>query len=44
MRFAKQNDLPAKDYYDLMMENIDEVAEKWVATLHIIEKDKLWVT
>ena len=27
-RLAKQNDLFAVDYYDLMMDNIDEVSEK----------------
>jgi hypothetical protein len=28
LRFAKKNDLSAKDYYDLMLENIDKDAEK----------------
>ena len=27
-RLAKQNDLSAVDYHDLMMDNIDEVTEK----------------
>ena len=27
-RLAKQNDLTAVDYYDLMMDNIDEVSNK----------------
>ena len=27
-RLAKQNDLTAVDYYDLMMDNIDEVSGK----------------
>ena len=27
-RLAKQNDLTAVDYYDLMMDNIDEVSDK----------------
>jgi len=27
-RLAKQNDLSAVDYYDLMMDNIDEVRDK----------------
>ena len=27
-RLAKQNDLSAVDYYDLMMDNIDEVSDK----------------
>jgi hypothetical protein len=31
------------DYYDLMMDNIDEVAEKQFAALCIIEKEQLQV-
>ena len=27
-RLAKQNDLTAVDYYDLMMDNIDEVSDR----------------
>ena len=30
---AKQNDLSAVDYYDLMMDNIDEVSDKRLQTL-----------
>jgi hypothetical protein len=28
IRFARQNDLSVGDYFDLMMDNIDEVADK----------------
>ena len=40
---AKQNDLTAVDYYDLMMDNIDEVSDKRMQALQEIEKDKLRV-
>ena len=43
LRFAQQNDLSAKDYYDLMMDNIDEVADKRLVALQAIEKEKLQV-
>ena len=42
-RLAKQNDLSAVDYYDLMMDNIDEVTDKRLKALKEIEKDKLRV-
>ena len=42
-RLSKQNDLSAVDYYDLMMDNIDEVSDKWLQALKEIEKDKLRV-
>ena len=42
-RLAKQNDLSAVDYYDLMMDNIDEVNDKRLQALKEIEKDKIWV-
>jgi hypothetical protein len=42
-RLAKQNDLSAVDYHDLMMDNIDEVTDKRLKALKEIEKDKLWV-
>ena len=42
-RLAKQNDLSAIDYYDLMMDNIDEVSDKRLQTLNEIEKDKFRV-
>ena len=40
---AKQNDLSAVDFYNLMMDNIDEVADKRLAALKSIEIDKLRV-
>jgi hypothetical protein len=43
LRFARQNDLSAKDYHDLMMDNIDEVADKRLMALQSIEKEKLRV-
>ena len=42
-RLAKQNDLAIVDYYDLMMDNIDEVSDKRLQALKEIEKDKLRV-
>ena len=42
-RLAKQNDLSAVDYYDLMMDNIDKVKDKRMQALKEIEKDKLRV-
>jgi hypothetical protein len=43
VRFAKQNDLTVGDYYNLMMDNIDEVTDKRVVALGEIEKDKIMV-
>ena len=37
---AKQNNLSSIDYHDLMMDNIDEVADKCLKALKKIEKDK----
>ena len=42
-RLAKQNDFSAINYYDLMMDNIDEVTDKHLKALKEIEKDKLRV-
>ena len=42
-RLAKQNDLSAVDYYNLMMDNIDEVSDKRMQALKEIEKDMLRV-
>ena len=42
-RFAKQNDLSAVDYHDLMLDNIDDVTDKRLKALKEIEKDKLRV-
>ena len=43
LRRAKQNDLSAVDFYNLMMDNIDEVADKRLVALKSIERDKLRV-
>jgi hypothetical protein len=43
VRFAKQNDLTVGDYYNLMIDNIDEVTDKRVTALREIEKDKIMV-
>jgi hypothetical protein len=42
-RLAKQNNLSAVDYHNLMKDNIDEVTDKWLQALIEIEKDKIWV-
>ena len=42
-RLARQNDLSAVDYHDLMMDNIDEVTDKRLRALKEIEKDNLRV-
>jgi hypothetical protein len=39
-RLAKQNDLSAIVYHDLMMDNIDEVTDVRLKALKEIEKDK----
>jgi hypothetical protein len=39
-RLAKQNDLDAMVYHNLMMDNIDEVTDKRMKALTEIEKDK----
>jgi hypothetical protein len=43
IRFAKQNDLTVGDYYNSMMDNIDEVTNKRMSTLGEMEKDKIMV-
>ena len=43
LRFARQNDLSAHDYCSMMMDNIDEVADKRLGALKDIEKEKLRV-
>jgi hypothetical protein len=43
VRFARQNDLIVIDYYNSMMDNIDEVTDKRVIALGAIEKDKIMV-
>jgi FMN-dependent NADH-azoreductase len=39
-RLAKQNDLDAVIYHDLMMDNIDEITDKRMTALKEIKKDK----
>jgi hypothetical protein len=41
--FARQNDLDVGDYFDLMMNNIDEVTNKRLVSLRVIEKDRIIV-
>jgi hypothetical protein len=43
VRFARQNDLTTDDYYNSMIDNIDEVTDKRVIALGEIEKDKIMV-
>ena len=40
---TKQNDLSAVDYYNSMIDNIDELTDKLLKALKEIEKDKLRV-
>jgi hypothetical protein len=42
-RLAKQNELSAVNYHNLMMDNIDEVNDKRLQALKKIEKDKIRV-
>jgi hypothetical protein len=44
VRFSNQNNLVVRDYYNLMMDNIDEVTNKRLVVLGEIEKDKIMVT
>jgi hypothetical protein len=43
LRLAKQNNLSVVDFHNLMMDNIDEVADKRLEALRSIERDKLRV-
>jgi hypothetical protein len=43
VRRARQNDLVGRDYYNLMMYNIDEVTDKRLVALGEIEKYKIMV-
>ena len=38
LRLAKQNGLSAVDFHNLMMDNIDEVADKRLEALRAIER------
>jgi hypothetical protein len=44
IRFARQNDLSVGDYFNLMMNNIDEVTNKRLVALREIEKEKITVS
>jgi hypothetical protein len=44
VRFTRQNDITVTDYYNSMMDNIDEVIDKRMIALGAIEKDKIMVT
>jgi hypothetical protein len=44
IRFTWKNDLSVGDYFDLMMDNINEVTNKRLVALREIEKDKIIVT
>jgi hypothetical protein len=43
VRIARQNDLAIGDYYNLMMDNIDEVTDKRLVALGEIKKDKIMI-
>jgi hypothetical protein len=43
VRFSRKNDLIVGDYYNLMMDNIDEITNKRLVALEEIEKDKIMV-
>jgi hypothetical protein len=43
VRFTRQNDITVGDYYNSMMDNIDEVTDKRMIALGEIEKDKIMV-
>jgi hypothetical protein len=43
IRFIGQNDLVVGDYYDLRMDNIDEVSDKRLMVVKEIEKDNIMV-
>jgi hypothetical protein len=43
VRFTKQNDPTMSDYYNSMMDNIDEVTDKRVTALGEIEKNKIMI-
>jgi hypothetical protein len=44
VRFARQNNIIVGDYYNSMMDNIDEVTNKRLITLGEIDKDKIMVS
>jgi hypothetical protein len=44
VRFARQNNIIVGDYYNSIMDNIDEVTNKRLITLGEIDKDKIMVS
>jgi hypothetical protein len=44
LRIARQNELSAIDYHNLMLDRLDEVSDERVKALGEIERDKLRVT
>jgi hypothetical protein len=43
LRIARQNELSAIDYHNLMLNRLDKVSDERVKTLNEIERDKLRV-
>jgi hypothetical protein len=43
LRIARQNELPAVDYHNLMLDRLDEVSDERMRVLGEIERDKLRV-
>jgi hypothetical protein len=43
LRIARQNELSAVDYHNLMLDRLDEVSDEKVKALGEIERDKLRV-
>jgi hypothetical protein len=41
--FPRQNDLSSKKYYNIMIDNIDEISSKRLMAIRDIEKEKLQV-
>jgi hypothetical protein len=41
--FPRQNDLSSKMYYNIMIDNIDEISSKRLMAIRDIEKEKLQV-
>jgi hypothetical protein len=44
LRIDRQNELSTIDYYNLMLDRLDETSDERIKTLCEIERDKLWVT
>jgi hypothetical protein len=43
LQIARQNELSAVDYHDLMLDRLDEASDEKIKALGEIERDKLWV-